>query len=232
MNKLLLNQMISINKDGFYFLELDNSLDTFEICVNKNIDAKILVFGENIDVDMQVSIMEGAHLFLEMFGVDLNFKGDFKLKEYGASASFCYSMLSSVENKLKLDVYHLAESTKSNVINHIVHKGLEKSFVEVDAYVPKGSKNSIVKQDNKIILLDNGKGEILPNLYVSEFDSFLEHSAYVAKFSKEELFYLKSRGISDVDANFLLMKSFLLGNMELEEEEQSKFIEKIQEFRR
>ena len=82
---------------------------------------------------------------------------------------------------------------KINKDNYIeLKEALEYSktlYIQVDGYIPKGCTGCSMVQDNKIMLMGNGKGKILPNLYISEFDSFSEHSAYISKFSKEEMFF-------------------------------------------
>ena len=65
-----------------------------------------------------------------------------------------------------------------------------------------------------IINLTDNKCEIRPNLYIDEYDCNANHSALIGGFSKQELFYLQSRGLSINDANRLLINGFLLSDFD------------------
>jgi len=200
--------------------------------IKDNITCEILFYGENIKHNIKVFIGENASLFCQSFFQDVSSNFDIHLKKYNASVKFVYSMIAKQETNSKFIVHHESKNTSSDFINHIVNYGDSLTSIQVDAYVPKGISNCTLNQDNKIILVGNGKGKILPNLFIDEYTSFAKHAAYVSKFSKEELFYLKSRGISEEDSNFLLTKSFLLGRMELDPMFLQKFIEILQNIRR
>ena len=79
------------------------------------------------------------------------------------------------------------------------------------------NKECQVDQVNRIINLTKNKCEIDPNLYIDEYDVNASHSALIGKFSDEEMFYLESRGINKTDALKLLIKGFILSNIEIEE---------------
>ena len=236
MNKLLLNQVIEIKENGVCFLEVLNLVDSFSIHVFPHINAKILLLSDSYQGKIEVNILENAKLTLEAFGVKSSFSYDVHLKGYGAELNFVYSGLTNLSEKCEIKICHDASNTNSRIVNHIVHYGLGTAFIQVDGYIPKGFVGCKMVQDNKIMLMDDGKGMILPNLYISEFDSFSEHSAYISKFSKEELFYLQMRGIGEKDAANLLKRAFLLGGFSLLEEMdefndiKSKLINTIQEF--
>ena len=87
----------------------------------------------------------------------------------------------------------------------------------VSSFVPNGNKECQVDQVNRIINLTKNKCEIDPNLYIDEYDVNASHSALIGKFSDEEMFYLESRGINKTDALKLLIKGFILSNIEIEE---------------
>ena len=71
----------------------------------------------------------------------------------------------------------------------------------------------IANQNNRIINLSDKKSEIRPNLYIEEYDVSASHSAFIGRFKEEELFYLMSRGIPELEASRLLLKGFLLSDI-------------------
>ena len=88
-------------------------------------------------------------------------------------------------------------------------------------YVKK--KDPKVKIFNgNIINFKNGNSKIIPNLIIDNNDVVANHSAYIGSFSEDDIFYIKSRGINEIDMYKLLYRSLLLGKMNLSEEEFSK----------
>lgn len=230
MNKLLLKPQLYIEKNGIYYLE--GILSCMEIFVLPNVDCTLFLENEEIDQNLHIHVQEQSHVFYQSFLKNSCSEVEVFLEGYGACFEFVYSMIASKNCGLQVQIFHTASHTKSILHNRIVNFSNDLVRIQVDANVPKGVVGCHLTQDNRILLVRNGKGEILPNLWIDEFDCFAEHSAYISKFQKEEMFYLLSRGISMEDACFLLTKSLLLGKMELDEEFQSKFTERIQDMGR
>ena len=58
-------------------------------------------------------------------------------------------------------------------------------------------------------------------------DVIANHSSYIGYFKKDEMFYLKARGINELNSEKLLVKSFLIGNMDISYEERKIILENI-----
>lgn len=230
MNKLLMKEQIEINENGTYYIELTNELK--ELHIQDNISCEVLFYGRNISNNLKIYIGENASLFCQNFFVDVSSVFEIYLERYKANIDVVYSMIAKKEETVKFVVYHNHKSTSSTFTNHIVNYGNYLTTIQVDAYVPKATGECVLNQDNKIILIGEGKGKILPNLFIDDFTAFAKHSAYISKFSNDELFYLKSRGIRETEANFLLTKSFLFGKMKLDSMFLQKFTEILQNIRR
>lgn len=216
MNKILVKPRIDISENGSYLILLDES--SFEIFIHDEVECSILLCGEETKQDVNIHLGRYSQLKQYVFCRDSSFNCNVYLDEEGAELTYIYSMFASIKTQFHVSVYHNASYTSSSFYNHLVNVSEDVSKIQVDAYVPCDKKGCQLNQDNRIILLENGKGEILPNLYIDSFDSFAEHSAYISKLSDSEMFYLKSRGINQKEAELLLLKSFLLGKFQLEEE--------------
>ncbi len=223
MNKLLLEPQIFIEQDGTYQVLDASSLSI--ITVLPNVECDIVIEGVNVSQTLQLHVQKNAKVRVQSFLQNVHSTIDIFLEEQGASVQFIYSMIATNASGMRVRVEHLAPYTDSIFYNSIVQKGDELASIQVDAVVNKGNVGCHLHQDNKIILMGNGKGKILPNLFIDEFDCFAEHSAYVSKFSKEALFYLEMRGIPRKEATFLLTKSLLLGKFVVDDEYLSKFTE-------
>jgi Fe-S cluster assembly protein SufB len=105
---------------------------------------------------------------------------------------------------------HLAPNTTSNIISKsIAAKGGNASYRGI-VRIAKNAINSksVVKCDT-IILDDNSKSDTIPVNLVENNSSYIEHEATVSKISKEKLFYLMSRGISEEKAKELIIMGFI-----------------------
>ncbi len=55
---------------------------------------------------------------------------------------------------------------------------------------------------------DGSKSDTIPYIEVLEDDVTMEHEATVSKVSEEQLFYLRSRGLSEEEATMLIVQGF------------------------
>ena len=127
-------------------------------------------------------------------------------------------------NEYRFRINHNDSYSESDVVNHCVNfTDSEFKFI-VDSNVEKTAIECFCNQDNKIIDMNGGKNYISPNLLVDNDLINANHSAYIGKFKKDVMFYLKSRGISEKECNMLLIKGFLLEKLNLDSSNEEEFI--------
>jgi len=105
---------------------------------------------------------------------------------------------------------HLAPNTKSNIISKSIAASGGEANYRGTVYIDKKAVNSksLIKCDT-IIIDDNSKSDTIPKNIVKNSNSYLEHEATVSKISKEKLFYLMSRGLTEEQAKELLIIGFI-----------------------
>ena len=105
---------------------------------------------------------------------------------------------------------HLAPFTKSETISKSIAANGGKADYRGTVRISKKAHHSeaIVKCDT-IILDDQSKSDTIPKNIVENNTSSINHEATVAKISKEKLFYLMSRGISEEKAKELIIMGFI-----------------------
>ncbi len=143
----------------------------------------------------------------------------------GENAKFL-SLLKTITRgfeKYDMEVEHLAKNTVSCYTNHGVNVEKGSLVFNVTGSIPKGMSGSFLDQKSRIVTYNEEECKISPKLLVEEEDVVANHSAYIGKFRDEELFYMMSRGISEMEATMLLTKGFLLGGLKKKEME---FLEK------
>ncbi len=200
MNNILLDSAISFSKEGTFKLELDK--DT-TISVESDNVKLYLVTKNNIKVDF--NILNSTTIYnitTESITVNINIYNNAKLDFYEMTVT---------DKKItnEVNVYHKNKETTSNVTCHGISYGKGDLKFSVNGYIKKGMIGSICNQSSRIINLDEGKSSIKPNLFIDEFDSIANHSAYTGPFDEKLLFYLETKGISKKESFNLLLNGFM-----------------------
>ena len=105
---------------------------------------------------------------------------------------------------------HLAPYTTSNIISKSIAANGGNASYRGKVKISKKALNSksIVKCDT-IIIDDNSKSDTIPQNIVDNSSSIIEHESTVSKISKEKLFYLMSRGLTEEKAKELIIMGFV-----------------------
>lgn len=197
-----------------------------KIIVDKKEDKTIYLTADLKD-DYHYFIKKDSHLTVYCFSINQSFNITIDLVGENSRVDYYFSTINYDDNKDKITINHLANNTKSNIVNHGVNVKNKKLDFIVDGIIPKSSNKCICNQDNQIINIANGKSTICPNLLIDNFDCIANHAAYIGKFKDEILFYLMSRGISKKKAIKILIKGFLLHQDNLDKKKTESFIEEI-----
>ena len=236
---------INIEDNDIKTLNINIIKDT-DLFINQKTDKKEkLDININIDKNVKCNLIEykkqGKYKLRYKYNLEENsyinvikINDVKKIKEFiiinlngkNAKINHLLKTIAKDEEKYDLMIYHHHKKTESNIINHGVNiKDGEIKF-DVSGFVPKGIKECILDQKNRIINLTNNKCEIKPNLFIDEYDVIANHSAHIGKCKDEEMFYLQSRGIDKKEAESLLIKGFLKQKLENEKELMEKIIDK------
>ena len=134
------------------------------------------------------------------------------LKGRGAKGN-CISIAVASEGQVQdtgAKMIHLAPNTISNIISKsIATKGGNATY-RGTIHISKDAIQSHATVKCDTIILDGiSKSDTIPKNIMENEDSILEHEATVSKISKEKLFYLMSRGISEEKAKELIIMGFI-----------------------
>lgn len=224
MNNIIMEDKLIIDKNQDIFI---NDVDKLDIEILENIDIKLNIFSNNCSGNINIKINNNSNCVINLFGRDVSYNINVSLDKM-SNLKLNYSSIAYKSTNNFIKVFHLGDKSKSEVFNHIVNCSDNMASLNIDLSVPKDINGCVCLQDNKIINLEDGMGKILPNLLIDSFDTFAEHSAYISKFNKDDLFYLMSRGLDINSANLLLVKAFLIGKMDINEEFKDKIIKEIE----
>lgn len=104
---------------------------------------------------------------------------------------------------------HLAPHTTSDLLFKGALKGNSRSVWQGMIYVAVGAEKTDGYQANRnLILSPNARADSIPGLEILADDVRCTHGATVGKLEQEPLFYVKTRGIPDKEAERLLVEGF------------------------
>src|SRR5215831_7477723 len=107
-------------------------------------------------------------------------------------------------------VVHEAPYTSSRIISKSISKNggraSYRGLLKV-ADGAKGSKSNVVC--DALILDEQSRSDTYPSIEIDEDDVKIGHEASVSKIGEEQLFYLRSRGLSEAEASTLIVSGFI-----------------------
>lgn len=234
MNKIILDDELinlEITNDEEIFLEEESLKEkVINIRVKKNNDVIINeIKNKNSNNVYNYYLEENASLIVNKFYNTeiVNENNNAFLEGKKSKFDINISCISKNVHEYKFNIYHNNEETISNTKIHGITLKDEKILIENNGYIKNGSINSNLNQDNKIITMFKNNSIIKPNLYIDEFNSYASHGAYIGKFEEEKLFYLKSRGLNEKESNNLMIKGFLLSDLNIENKIKEKLTSEI-----
>lgn len=208
---------ITFMENSSLILELYNNIN-LDININSNVEAKLYIIKqENINnIIENYNLLENSYLNIKKFNDILSIDEDINISLNGLNSKIDYdfkTISKNIEN-YNLKIMHNYSKTNANISNKGINISNGLLTFDVSTYIENGKTACKTSQNNQIINETNNKCMIKPKLYISEYDVEASHSAHIGTFDENVLFYLKSRGIEENEAKKLLIKGFLLNNLE------------------
>lgn len=101
-----------------------------------------------------------------------------------------------------------------NSIGNIFQHGviLDKASLTFNGigHILKNAKYADAQQESRVLMLsDQARGDANPMLMIDEFEVTAGHAASIGQIDEEQLYYLMSRGLTEKDAEYLVIRGFL-----------------------
>ncbi len=105
---------------------------------------------------------------------------------------------------------HAAPETTSTIVSKSISKDGGKTTYRGLVKVEEGAKGakSFVRCD-ALILDEQSESETKPSMEVGESDASIGHEATVSKIGDDQLFYLRSRGLTEAQAMGMIVNGFI-----------------------
>jgi len=189
---------------------------TFEILDNVKFKLYEIKTGDFTKIQEKYILNDNSEIKVEKFNDVESIKENIIIDLSGINSKIDYyfKTISKYKETYDLIVNHNNINTKSNINNNGINIKNGLLTFNISGIVKKGMKNSVCEQYNRIINETNNKCIIYPNLFIDENNVIANHSAHIGTFDENIIFYLQTRGINIKDAKKLLIKGFLLDNIE------------------
>lgn len=211
-----------IIEDSYLNLELYDVDKDINIKIMPNCGLDLVIHGKNYHKNLNIEVGEDSILNYNEISLNSSLKAKITLLK-NSVLYYSASTIAKKDLKVDLEIEHIADNSKAEIINHLVNVNGVVIEVNVVDQVNKEAKNTESQQDNKIIDLADGYNIMRPIVLVDTDEVTADHSSYVGKFKDEEIFYLKSRGIDEEAAKFLLINGFLIKGMKLSSKDEAIF---------
>lgn len=159
--------------------------------------------------------------------IKINLRGD------NSSVLLCGIFLGNKNEHITFntDVIHSGKNTKSRT--NIRGVFFDNASINNDGMIriQKGAKNTDGFFQSKILLFDDAKGRSVPSLEIDENEVKAGHGSTIGRPDENQLSYLRSRGLTENDAEALIVSGFFEPVIELlPEEQRTKTRKDIQRF--
>jgi Fe-S cluster assembly protein SufB len=105
---------------------------------------------------------------------------------------------------------HLAPDTRSRIVSKSVSKDGGRATYRGQLKVAPGATNVVASvRCDALMLDDQSRSDTYPYIDIQEDDTTMTHEATVGKISQDQVFYLMSRGLSENEAQNLIVQGFL-----------------------
>ncbi len=226
---------VNFDEDGLLFFNLKNAQNIqFSVTVRENINARIIFWSEDsndINVNEKYDLLNDSYLNL-IYGELSN--GNLErvaVAELGLGSEVLVEGASVTQTK-KCQTFtanHNERNTTSNLNNYgIVSEGGD-FYLDVIGRIAPDARGAKAHQDSKILTLSsNQKTEVIPQLLIDENDVEASHAATVGQIDENQLYYMQSRGLSEMESTALLMSGYLMPIARaIEDEELSEHVKQL-----
>jgi len=105
---------------------------------------------------------------------------------------------------------HLAPDTRSRIVSKSVSKDGGRATYRGNVRVAPGATNAVTSvRCDALMLDDQSRSDTYPYIDIQEDDTTMSHEATVGKISQDQVFYLMSRGLTENEAQNLIVQGFL-----------------------
>ena len=180
-----------------------------DLCVEVKGDCELVIIDSKIN-ELNIKVLDGASLIINEFNFGDNRHISLNVTNK-AVLTYNLSCVVKDNNDLKIDLNYLGDDSKIECNIHSLVSGNET--IKMVGSVSNNKENNTLLENVKVILEGDGSSSVTPDMLIDTNLVSANHKVAISSISKEYLFYLMSKGISEKSSEELLKKSFLISNI-------------------
>lgn len=230
-NVFIDNNIIKLKEDGIYFLDY-NDIEDVNLIIEVDNGVKALLYEScflgNIKVNNKYVIKNGELTVNKFYNNENVLENiDIDLCNEGSKINYKFSNICRNKENYIININHNNKNTVSNISNKsIAMSGSHLDFT-INSIVLEEYVGSVLDQNTRIVTMGECDTKINPNMFIDCDDIEARHGSVVGTFKDDMVFYLMSRGIEYNDCIKLLVKGYLLSNIDVIPELREKIINVI-----
>ncbi len=231
-NVKITGRRIEFLLDGDYEIEYVSDIDEkLELVISGDINLLVYSFDNKLINKCHYIVNKGC-LYVYKFYNNHNVNEEIDIDLCGSRASVLYKFanICKEEENYILNINHKTSDTYSDINNKTVSLKNSKVNFIINSNVSKEAIGSKLVQNTRVVTMDDSDASISPNMYTPLNDVEAKHGSIIGTFKEEEIFYLMSKGISYNDALKLMVKGYLLSNIDIKHEIRKRIIDVIDEY--
>ena len=232
-NNVLINgKTITFNNDGEYFLEYTQSGEyKIKFNINGNVKLTEISFDNDLNLNNKYIIDNGNLTVIKFYNNKRVIENiDIDLCNPLCRVDYYFANICKMEEKYTININHKCKETFSNIVNRsVAFKNSILKFV-INSNVIKDAVKSVLDQNTRIVTMGECDASISPNMFIDLDDVEAKHGSVIGTFKEDQVFYLMSKGINYNDTIKLLIKGYILGNMNIDFDTRKRIMDVIDEY--
>lgn len=223
------NNEIIFNNSGEYILEyIEDGSYNVTFIIKDNIKLIETSYDLELDINNKYIIDNGMLKVVKFYNNKKVIENiDIDLCSSGSRIDYYFSNICRMEERYNININHKFKETVSNIQNKSI--ALKNSILKfiINSNVSKDSVKSILEQNTRIVTMGECDSSISPNMYIDLNDVTAKHGSVIGSFKDDVIFYLMSKGINYNDTIKLLIKGYIMSNMDVDVDNRMKIMEII-----
>lgn len=217
---------IIIDKEYYHLKDQELNLVVKKKNLTIDIEGKVIIndFKSIEDSNIVINIKDNSQLIFNRFSKDISLLNTEINVNNNSVIRYHQSIYTALESSVTLNVN--IKGDNNNILLHLYGVSTLNGSLKMKAQgnVIKHIKNNELLEDVRILSLNDNENIIYPDLLVASDLVNVNHNATISGLNEENLFYLTSKGLSKEEASILLVKGFLLGKLELNNEDKENLL--------
>ncbi len=201
------------NEHLVYYQDLNCSFKDLTISLENNASLEILIYNSRAKIKCDLkenAVLTIYNIVLTKEDYLLNLDIDLNEAYTNVHIINLYLGLDNANVTSNIMINHYAKNTTSLLETYAIGKNESQLVLNNNAFIKNGMKQSDARQMTRgLNLSKNASVKAQPNLLIDEYDVVASHSATIGSIDQEELFYLMSRGLTETQAQEMVILGFI-----------------------